>query len=118
VIDFVDPLQGTGDDRCGNSIQFEVGGFVKRNFLQTPHPNPVPGDQAAITFGLDKAQDVSLSIHNEIGNEVQRLLDHDPVPGGIARIDAALDELPAGLYYIRMQTSDGTVLSEKMLITR
>lgn len=115
---FVDPLQGRGDDRCGNAIEFEVGGFVKRNFLQTPHPNPVPGDRAAITFGLDKPQDVTLSIHNELGNEVQGLLKHDPMPGGIARINAALEELPAGLYYIRMQTSDGTVLSEKMVITR
>ncbi len=115
---FVDPLQGNGTDRCNNAIEFQINGYVKRNFLQTPHPNPVPGDRAAITFGLDGPQQVSLAIHNEMGNEVRVLLKQDPIPGGITRIDASLDDLPAGLYYILMQTSTGTVLSEKMVIRR
>lgn len=114
----VDPIQGTGDDRCGNPIRFEIGGYVKRNFLQAPNPNPVPADQAAITFGLDEPQRVTLSIHDGLGGEVQRLLDNDEMPGGIARIDAALDKLPAGLYYLRLNTADGSVLTEKMVISR
>jgi len=114
----VDPIEGTGDDRCGNPIRFQVNGFVKRNFLQAPNPNPVPGDHASITFGLTGPQNASLGIYNGLGNEVRRLLDNDPMPGGIARIDAALDELPAGLYYLRLQTSTGSVLTEKMVISR
>jgi hypothetical protein len=114
----VDPLLGEGGDRCGNRLRFEVNGFVKRNFLQAPVPNPVSTDQAVITFGLTGPQDVTLGIYDGLGNEIQRLFDNDPLPGGIVQIDAALGQLSDGMYYLRLRTSTGSLLTEKLVIGR
>lgn len=114
----VDPLRGDGNDLCGNRIQFEVGGYVKRNFLQAPMPNPVGADQAKIVFGLTGPDEVTFGIFDGLGNEVQRLLDRNALPGGIVRIDAAVRDLPDGMYYLRMQTASGSVLTEKMVVSR
>lgn len=118
VVSQVSPLEGISSDRCGNAISFQVGGLVKKSFLQTPAPNPVTGATTSITIGLAQPTDVTLSLHNGLGIEQARLLDHSPVPGGILRFDAVIDDLPSGAYYLRMTTSDGTIATQRLVITR
>lgn len=115
----VDPLIGNGVDRCGNNMSFQVNGFVKRNFLQAPQPNPVSSaGKTALVFGLSSAQRISLTIYDGLGNEVRRLFDNDLLPRGLARIDAAVSELPDGLYHVQLRTADGTMLVQKMVVSR
>jgi hypothetical protein len=113
----VNPLVGSGGDRCGNEIQFQVDGFAKRDFLETPTPNPASG-MAKITLGLASDQLVTLAIYDSKGGEVRRLFDNDPLPGGIAVINAAVQDLPVGMYYLRMETSEGSSIVEKLVISR
>ncbi len=114
----VDPLIGTSTDRCGNHLSFQVDGFVKRNFIQPPQPNPAAKGATVVYLGLDRPQDVTLGLFDGLGNEVRRLFDNDPMPGGIVRIDARVDDLPSGIYYLRMRTSTGTALAQKLVVTR
>ena len=112
------PLAGSGADRCGNALTFLVGGFARRNYLMTPFPNPTASSTATVSFGLDANQQVTLVLLDEFGNEKQRMLDNDPMPGGVAQIQMDVTKLPQGLYFLQMQTSSGDVRAQKLVITR
>lgn len=112
------PLAGSGADRCGNALTFLVGGFARRNYLMAPFPNPTASTTATVSFGLDANQQVTLVVLDEFGNEKQRLLDSDPMPGGVAQIQMDVTKLPQGLYFLQMQTSSGDVMAQKLVITR
>jgi len=119
VVEFktvVDPLSGTGQDRCGNPMQFNVKGFTKRNFLQPPTPNPVNKGNAVLTMGLSSPQNVTLSLRNAMGNEVRRFLDQDAMPGGVGQINADVSDLPSGQYYLQMITDKGERIIQPMVI--
>lgn len=112
------PLAGSGADRCGNALTFLVGGFARRNYLMAPFPNPASSQTATVGFGLDADQNVTLVVLDEFGNEKQRLLDKDPMPGGVAQIQMDVTNLPQGLYFLQMQTSSGDVMAQKLVVTR
>ncbi|MBS1913994.1 MAG: hypothetical protein JST22_18550 [Bacteroidetes bacterium] len=114
----VDPLKGEGRDRCGNQISYQVDGFTRQNFLQPPAPNPASSNSARIVLGLNGPQLVTLVLYDDFGNEVQRMLNNDAMPGGIAALDASIGALPQGVYHLRMTTSTGTSTSQKMVISR
>ncbi len=119
VVEFksvVDPLEGLGQDRCGNMMEFNVMGFTRRNFLENPIPNPSAKGSAAVTFGLQGPEEITLTLHDALGNEMRRFLDRDPMPGGIGRIQAELDGLSSGSYYLRMETGSGEVFIQSMII--
>lgn len=112
----VDPLSGSGQDRCGNPMQFNVKGFTKRNFLEPPAPNPVHKGNAVLTLGLTGPQKVTLLLRDAMGNEVRRFLDGDALPGGIGQIQADLNDLPSGQYYLQMRTSSGDAAVQPLVI--
>ncbi|MBC8143931.1 MAG: T9SS type A sorting domain-containing protein, partial [bacterium] len=118
MVTFVDPLLLSGRDRCGNELDVAVGGAAKRNFLALPRPNPAAGATATLSFGLSVPTSISISIHDAHGTIVDRLLDNDAMPAGISQIEARVDRYPSGTYFVRMSTSNGTVMSEKLLIQR
>ena len=119
VIEFksvVDHLEGHGADRCGNLLEFNVEGFTRRNFLQSPAPNPSAKGIALVTFGLKGPEVVSMSLHEAMGGEVRRFLENDPMPGGIGQVHVKLDGLSSGGYYLRMQTGSGDVFVRPLAI--
>lgn len=121
VVEFksvVDPLSGTGQDKCGNPMQFNVKGFTKRNFLEPPAPNPVSKGTALLTLGLSAPQSITLSLRDGQGNEVRRFLDGDQLPGGIGQIQADLSDLPSGQYYLQMITGNGERLVQTLVLRR
>jgi hypothetical protein len=83
-----------------------------------PFPNPTASSTATVGFGLDADQQVTLVVLDQFGNEQQRLLDNDPMPGGVAQIQMDVTKLPQGLYFLQMQTSSGSVMAQKLVITR
>jgi hypothetical protein len=40
------------------------------------------------------------------------------LPRGVTRIEAQLSDLPSGLYYLRMQTASGELMTEKLVIDK
>jgi len=118
LVSMVDPLQGVSSDLCGNGLTFQIGEFVKKNFLQTPFPNPSHGSTTTLTLGLSHPANVTLTLHNDLGIEVARLFDRAPMPGGVVRFDARLGDLPSGSYFLIMTTSDGTLSPQRLVITR
>ncbi len=112
------PLPGSARDRCGNAISFQIGGFARRNFLEPPSPNPTAIEKAAVRFGLDQPERVTLSVHDQFGNAVLNLLQNDMMPGGIAEIEMDVHSLPQGLYYLRMLTANGDAFTQKLVVQR
>lgn len=119
VVDFrtlVDPLTGDGHDRCGNVMQFNVEGFTRRTFLESPVPNPVSKDVTELTFGLSEPQLVTLTLHDAMGNEVRRFLSHDQINTGIVKIQANVGDLVSGQYFLRMQAGDNASIIRPLII--
>ena len=119
VVDFqtlVDPLSGDGHDRCGNLMQFNVEGFTRRNFLESPVPNPVSKEVAELTFGLSEPQPVTLTLHDRMGNEVRRFLNHDHIDVGIVKIQARVGDLSSGQYFLRMQAGENESIVRPLII--
>lgn len=112
----VDPLYQTSRDGCGSMIVFDIGGFLRRSFIQAPVPNPVEGGSASITVGLAESGPTSLVLYDGKGNEVRRIIDEPLVPAGLAKVDADVRDLPSGVYYLRLVTPSGTPLTEKLVI--
>jgi hypothetical protein len=118
LLTVVEPLELATTDRCGNQLLLAVGAAAKRNFLALPHPNPATGATATLTFGLAMDEPVTILVHDAHGNVVERLLESDPMPAGVSRIEARVAHYPAGVYYVRMQTPSGTLQTEKLVIHR
>jgi hypothetical protein len=114
----VQPLIASARDRCNNAMTFIIGGYARRSFLSTPTPNPARGATAQVTFGLSAPERVTMLLFDARGVEVRRLLDGDQMPGGVAQIDLRIDDLPIGIYYLRMQTAAGDLMTEKIIIDR
>jgi len=76
--------------------------------LSAGTPNPSRGT-AAMDLGLAHATTVSLSILDVRGRVVQQLLDGAPRPAGVSRIAVDLAGYPAGVYFARAVTGEGTV---------
>lgn len=112
----VQPLYQSSKDGCGSTITFNVGGFLRRSFLETPVPNPVVGPTASITVGLAESGPVSLSIYDGKGIEVRRVLDESAAPAGLAQVDTDVSDLPTGVYFVRLRTAKGDWLTEKLVI--
>lgn len=119
VVDFrtlVDPLQGDGLDRCGNRMRFNVEGFTRRTFLDSPVPNPVGKGITELTFGLAQPENVTLVLHDAMGNEVRRFLDHDQINTGIVKIQAHVGDLVSGQYFLRMQAGENESIVRPLII--
>jgi hypothetical protein len=114
----VEALHGEATDRCGNALSFEVDGFVKRSFLSVPTPNPATQGRALITLGLSQSEVVDLALYNDLGVEVKQMFSHDLLPAGVTRIEARLNDLPTGVYYLQMRTASGDMMVEKLVVSK
>lgn len=111
VVEFqslVRPLAGNGLDRCGNTIEANIGGATKEDFLENPTPNPASKGIAEVTFGLTEARPVTMTLHDGNGNEVLSLLEGDVMREGISRIHVDITTLSSGRYYLWMDDPKGS----------
>jgi len=79
------------------------------------YPNPFSG-RTLITFDVDRADHVSLSVYDMAGRRVASLADKTLSPGS-HEIGFEAKNLPAGVYLARLKTSSGT-LSRKLVLVR
>ncbi len=68
-------------------------------------PNPTRADQIGLYLGLQKDLEISLSIYNSAGQEIQRIYDHQRVEPGQYVWALPPGELGEGLYYLRLVAS-------------
>lgn len=112
----VEPLVGNGRDMCGNLVRLSIGGAARRNFLENPSPNPTAKSITKLTFGLSRASDVSLALYDINGHESRLFLQNNPMPEGIAQIEADLSDLPTGDYILVMRVGTGELLTRPLII--
>jgi hypothetical protein len=73
-------------------------------------PNPVSaGDRARVTVQLDRAQDVTVSIYNVLGQQVDQLHRGTLQAGEVLETSVSTGNLPSGMYFLRVQ---GTSVNE------
>jgi glucose/arabinose dehydrogenase len=78
-------------------------------------PNPV-SSSATISYSLSKHQYIKLELIDQLGRTV-RLLRNEMEDAGTKTISLSTNELPAGIYYLCMQSDDETII-EKVAIIR
>ena len=88
---------------------------LRRLTLRAPYPNPASGP-VTVDYELSRPGRVELSVHDVLGRRVQTVVARGVAPGlHTARI--ATDELPSGLYIIRLSSRDAVRIT-KMSIVR
>jgi len=84
-------------------------------FLSNIYPNPF-NSTTMITYGLPVASNVSLKLYELSGRMIQTLVDGERQEGIQTTILSA-DDLPSGLYFIRLSAS-GHVFTRKVMLVR
>jgi hypothetical protein len=95
---------------------------VKGNETQIPtefgitsiYPNPFNAT-TIITFALPVATPVSLALYDLSGRQVRTLVEGNRL-AGVHRTTLNASELPSGLYFVRLETSDRVFTQKVMLI--
>jgi len=76
-----------------------------RLVLRSIYPNPA-NRTAVVVVQVPRTERIRLVVYNLLGQEVTRLID-GPVAAGEHRLRWSVSALPAGLYLVRLQGSDG-----------
>lgn len=80
-----------------------------RNF-----PNPF-NPSTTISFNLKTNDVVTLTVYNELGQAVQRVLNNEALNAGSHAISFNGDNLPSGTYMYELRTSSGTTINKMIL---
>jgi len=75
------------------------------------NPNPAK-DLSEINISLVKNTSVTISVYNLIGELVNTLVSNENYSSGSYKINANLSALPAGVYYLTLQTAEEKVMSK------
>ena len=90
-------------------------GEPDRVVLRAPYPNPVRGP-VALPYALPEATTVEIAVFNVLGQRVLTLIDERRPPGR-AELVAETNDLPSGMYFVRMQA--GTeVRTQRLIVVR
>ncbi|MFO7314071.1 T9SS type A sorting domain-containing protein [Rhodothermus marinus] len=73
--------------------------------LRSVYPNPA-NRTAVVVVQVPRTERIRLVVYNLLGQEVARLIDA-PVAAGEHRLRWSVGTLPAGLYLVRLQGSEG-----------
>lgn len=75
--------------------------------LHPVHPNPV-STVGTVSFELQQSMPVRLTVHDVLGRQVLSLIDGDMHPGRF-NVTLPAQELPNGIYFVRLGTATTTV---------
>lgn len=79
-------------------------------------PNPFAG-RTRVDFRVPSAGRVSLCLYDVLGREVARVVDDEPLPGGLHSRDLDAAALPAGVYFGKLLSGEAAATA-KLLIVR
>jgi PKD repeat protein len=100
------------DNLSNNTVCKDIEG--ERVILLPVYPNPID-DVVNISLLVTVTSDVSIDLYDSRGRLVKSLLPSISLEPGIISYDVNLSQLNAGAYFLRMTTSDGTVV-EKLTV--
>jgi hypothetical protein len=83
--------------------------------LNQNYPNPF-NPSTTISFQLDKPMNVSLSVHNLLGEEVALLINDEPKSAGYHNAVFSADELPSGVYIYTLKAGTNIAMSKMTLL--
>ncbi len=84
-----------------------------KSCIATLYPNPA-NDKLSISFHCDLVQNAEVKIYNILGDEVLRK--KIAVSSGEKKIDVR--DFPAGIYLVKILTTDGNVFNNKIIIQK
>lgn len=102
-------------------VSIPIDGFCERvvarrasdQFIRN-HPNPF-NPTTVVTFGLVRAGDVRVSVHDATGREVA-VLAEGPFAEGTWRLTFDASRLPAGVYHALLATPEGRTMHPMLLV--
>ena len=100
----------------GVQVAVEEEGVVQQFTLAQNYPNPF-NPVTTIAFGVPRAETVTLTVYNVLGQRVQTLIDDTLMTPGTHRIVFDGRHLSSGLYVYRIQAGD-QILNRKMLLIK
>jgi hypothetical protein len=112
-----------GATNCYDSLSTGVPVLWNSNYSdEIAYPNPF-SHETKIEFTVTKLEKLSLSIYNEAGEMVRRLIDNNLVAEGKFQIvwdgkDGLGNELPAGNYFYRLVSDSNTKGNGKLLLIK
>jgi hypothetical protein len=77
------------------------------------YPNPA-WQTATVKFGFETNEDITLELFNNIGRLVQNVI----VPPGSSYAEIPVEELPEGLYLLRVRTNMDILGISKVMVTK
>ena len=80
-------------------------------------PNPF-SDATTIQFSSATTQHVSVIIYNLTGQEVTTLFNEEAEAGKVIKLDFKPEAISSGLFFVRMTTSGGMVMTEKLVLQK
>ena len=80
----------------------------------TVFPNPATAT-TTVVFELPQAGPVSLTVVDETGRQVRTVLSEQPTARGPQQRPVPLQNLPAGLYFLRLEAG-GVIQTEKLIV--
>ena len=108
--------QGRGNEASPDgALTLDASELPSEAFLDQNHPNPF-NPSTVISFQLPEQSQVSLTIYNMLGQEVQRLAD-GVLAAGSHQVTFNADNLPSGTYLYRLVTPQGS-FTQKMLLLK
>ena len=99
------------------------GGFTRNKLasddyvLFTATPNPF-NDYTVIEFGLPETVDVEVSIYGTDGSKVKELYSGSIASDKIVSVTLTAEDMPAGMYIVRLTTDNGMVMHQKLMLTK
>ena len=115
------------DDTCGLRI-LDVSDYIPEQAVPDDARSPVPTDFTLLTaypnpfnstttirYGLPYLTNVSLQVYNPLGQRITTLFEGHKQPG-IHTTDLTANDLPSGLYLVRLKASDQMFTQKVMLI--
>lgn len=86
----------------------------KESYFQAKnYPNPF-NPTTLISFTLQEATNVSVTVYDRLGREVKILMDENKAPGSYS-VEFNADGLPSGIYFYRIKTSERTEVMKMIL---
>ncbi|PEN05720.1 hypothetical protein CRI93_11460 [Longimonas halophila] len=87
---------------------------IEAELLPT-YPNPARG-QATVRFAVPERQDVRIDLYDLLGRRVQTVVDTNAEGRTEAQLDVS--GLASGTYFLRMETEDGPVDTQRVTVVR
>jgi hypothetical protein len=107
-----------GAVRITNSLTKSVkitGVAVAEMSLGNAFPNPT-STKASFDFSVPTEQNVTITLHNALGNEVRQLFNGNA--SGKQTVEFSTEGLPTGVYYYTMNTSSGFSQVRRIVVSR